>query len=838
MNREQWEKAKDIFESAISLDQTLKAPYVLEACAGDEELLIEIRSLLAEYDRASSFLESKSSDKGIGNVSPDQRPVFVADQLLAERFQIVKFIGAGGMAEVYQAFDKRLEKFVALKVVRSHLLSDSAIERLKREVCLAQQITHPNVCRVFDLEQYISEEAGSQVTFLTMEFLEGETLRATLQRQAPVKLEVAWPIIFQIAEGLAALHAQGIVHRDLKPSNVVLVSGVENGTRAVVTDLGIAQVTGNNHRIRFNISRSLTGKEQIVGTLDYMAPEQLTGDEITPATDVYAMGLMMYEMLVGKNPFAGPNPFATACKRFKGPAACPIPSGCQIGPDLASLILSCLAVAPDDRPANGRVLAELLTQRPAKASQGLKDSVSVISPRFSIAVLPFVSKDGDREDEYFSAGLTEELTLLLTKVEGLRVVAPGSVGHFQGSEFDIRRMVRGLKINALVTGTVRRSGDGLRVTAQIINAKGECLWAERYDREMKDVFSMQEEIANSIAVQLQMKLRAGQASQLVQHRTQNIEAYNLFLKGRFFANRRTPSNLQKAREHFKLSLQRDPHFAPASAALADCCVVQGVYGIHPPQEVFPLAKEMVFRALALAPQMAEAHCSAGCIQAIYDWDWASAERSFQRALQLDPNYATAHHFYALYCLIPQGRFAQARTQIELALTNDPLSMVINASVAVQSYFERRYDDAIHKCKEILEMDPNFGMAHFFLGQAYEQKGLYSEAIAALEHAVALTEHSAEAMAWLGRTRALAGEAGQAHAMLKELNHLALTQYVSPVLLAELLLGLDEAEAALDHLERACALRAADLIWIKVRPAFDLLRAESRFHDACKRIGLH
>lgn len=837
MNQEQWEKAKEVFERALLLDDEKRLPYLLKACGQDQAILAELEGLLAEHDRASSFLEPAASS-GDGTEGWVMQPTtFAIDQLVADRFQIVQFMGAGGMGEVYQAIDTRLEKRVALKVIRSGLVSDSSIERLKREVCLAQQITHPNVCRVFDLEQYFCKELGKQLAFLTMELLEGETLRAKLQRQAGMKLEEALQIITQVAEALAAFHSQDIVHRDLKPSNVILVPSRGERVRAVVTDLGVARPVEDTGRITYNISRDLTGKGQIVGTLDYMAPEQLTGDRITAATDIYAMGLMMYEMLVGERPFADANPFAAACKRFKGlPASAPL-FATDISSDLASLILSCLAVPPDQRPSDGRVLIEAIERGGANSARISRNNIRPTAARFSIAVLPFVSKDHDREDEYFSSGLTEELTLLLTKVEGLRVLARGSVRHFQESDGDIRKIVRELRVQAVVIGTVRRSGDTLRITVRLLNAEEECLWAERYDRAMKDVFSVQDEIAAAIAAQLQMKLRADQGPQFVHQRTENIEAYNLFLKGRFFAGKRTPSNLQKAREHFKLALQRDPQFAPALTASADCCVIQGIYGIHPPQEVFPLAKEMIFKALALAPQLAEAHCSAGCIQAIYDWDWPSAERSFQRALELDPNYASAHHSYALYCLIPQGRFVQARAQIQFALTNDPLSMAINASKAVLSYFERRYDDAIGECTQILDMDSNFGMAYFFLGQAYEQKGLYPEAVAALERAVTLTERSAEALAWLGRTWALAGESGKAHTLLEELNRLALTRYVSPVLFAELFLGQSEIEAALDHLESASALRAADLIWIGVRPVFDVLRSEPRFQEINKRIGM-
>lgn len=831
MNQGQWEKAKEIFERAITLSQGDGIRYIADACGGDPELLAELQCLLEEYHRAGSFLEPGCNSKHTTNEPLGHQSVFVTDQLVAERFQIVRFLGAGGMGEVYEAFDKRLEKPVALKVIRASIVSDGTIERLKREVRLAQEISHPNVCRVFDLEQHICNEIGTPVAVLTMEFLSGETLRASLQRQGHMNIEQARSIIIQIAEGLTALHKQDIVHRDLKPSNVILTAGTENGGRAVITDLGIAHVIGRNGRIRSSSSRDLTSSEQMMGTLDYMAPEQLTGDAITPATDTYAMGLLMFEMLLGRKPFADTNPFAAVCKRFKGPPSSLAAVG--IGADFASLISSCLAVTPAERPQDGSALAEALQNRLTRRELG---NFSAASTRLSIAVLPFVTKESDRDDEYFSSGLTEELTLLLTKIEGLRVIAHSSVNYFKRSGADMRRLARDLKINAFLTGTVRRREDVLRIVVQLIDDHQECLWAERFDRQMKDVFSIQEEIATTIAARLQMKLRP-EGQQFVQHRTENIDAYNLFLKGRFFANKRTPNNLQKAREHFKLALQCDSQFAPALTALADCCVLQGVYGTHPPAEVFPFAKETVFKALTLAPQRGEAHCSAGCIQAIYDWDWTAAGRSFQRALELDPNNATAHHSYALYYLIPQGRFGKARSQINAALASDPLSMAINASAAVLSYFERRYDDAIHKSKEVLEMDPNFGMAYFFLGQAYEQKGLYEEAAAALERAVILTDRSAEALAWLGRASGLAGDSNKAHAVMEELNRLALTQYISPVLFAQLFLGLHQTQAALDHLEKACEAHAADLIWIAVRPGFDVLRSEPRFQEIRKRIGL-
>jgi TolB-like protein/Tfp pilus assembly protein PilF len=836
MNADRWQKLKNIFDVAAEMEPALQEAYLAENCGSDEEMYSELKSLLKSYKEAPKFLQpSHPPDAGL--TISDKPPTLSQGQIIGGRFRILSFVGGGGMGEVYEAFDQRLGDRIAMKIIRSAASSETDMARFHKEVQLARRVTHPNICRVFDLEQCACAELGSEIIFLTMEFLEGETLRERLRRACPVPVDEGLEVIRQIALGLAASHAADVIHRDLKPSNVILAtSGAPEIMRAVVTDFGVARLADN---IRRSGPSAITGKNEIIGTLDYMAPEQIERGRITPATDIYALGLIMYEMLTGRKAFPGDTTTSLA-HRIKGTLISPRTHMKELDIGLELLILNCLAVDPEQRTDDATLIVRMVDEfRGATAGESRVRARRPASAQASIAVLPFTNIGPDVEGEYFGDGLAEELIGALNRVDGLRVVARTSAFRYRDRKMDIREVARELNVNLAVEGTVRRSGNRLRVTVRLVNAaNGYHLWSDRYDRGMEDVFAVQEEIANTIAAQLQMKLRAEQGPQFVQHRTQIIEAYNLFLKGRYFANKRTPRNLQKAREHFKMALQHDPQFAPALAAFADCCVIQGVYGMRPPQEVFPLAKETVFKALALGPQMAEAHCSAGCIQAIYDWDWISAERSFQRALELDPNYATAHHCYALYCLIPQGRFVKARAQIAFALGNDPLSLAINASVAVQSYFERRYDDAIRECTEILEMDPNFGMAYFFLGQAYEQKGLYPEAVAALEQAVTLTERSAEALAWLGRTWAMAGESGKAHAVLEELNCLALTQYISPVLFAELLLGLHETEAALDHLERAWASRATDLIWIEVRPAFDVLRSEPRFHEICKRIGLH
>ncbi len=829
MKPECWQKVKEIFNKAADMEPAARKSFVAKASDGDEEVYVEVMSLLDSYQDSDKFLQP-SRPLPCTIIDKTNLSTLSCGQMLGGRFRVLRFIGQGGMGEVYEAYDEWLNDRIAIKIIRPEASTEANVARFHQEVQLAHLVTHPNICRIFDLEQHACPELGRNIVYLTMEFLEGETLRDRLKRVCPLPTGEALAIIRQVAAGLAASHAAEVIHRDLKPSNVILAGHEPGALRAVVTDFGIARVARNNHS-------ALTHPNEVVGTFDYMAPEQIEKRQITPAADIYSLGLIMYEMFTGKKPFQEDNGSGLA-RRTKHSPISPRTYLKEMDAGVESLILACLAVDPGQR-IEASIIVRMVDE--FRAAPGDKPSFMIHRDSWfqsSIAVLPFTNLGPHVEGDYFGDGLAEELIGTLNRIEGLRVLARSSTFRYRGSQIDVREVVRELNVDLVVEGAVRRSKDRLRVTVSLVSAaEGDLLWSDRYDRGMEDLFAIQEEIANSIASQLQMKVRAGQGPHFVQHRTQNIEAYNHFLKGRFFSNKRTPRNLKKAREHFTLSLEEDPHFAPALAGLADCCVIQGVYGTHPPQEVFSVAKEKVFEALTLNPHMAEAHCFAGCIQAVYDWKWKSAEVSFQRALELDPKHATTHHSYALYCLLPQGLFLKARSHLNLALDHDPLSLAINASVAVCSYFERRYDHAIRKCKEILDLDPNFGMAHFFLGQSYAQKGLYPEAVAAFEQAVILTERSAESLAWLGRTWALAGKPAKARALLKKLQSLARAKYVSPVLFAGILLALNETEAAVDHLQRACALRSADLVWIGVRPIFDRLRSESRFQKICKTVGL-
>ena len=541
------------------------------------------------------------------------------------------------MGEVYEATDLELSQRIALKIVRPDMLSEQTIARFRQEVVCARRITHPNVCRVFDLEQWTCPESRQEIFFLTMEFLEGETLRDRLTRQGRLTIAESLPIISQVAQALAASHAARVVHRDLKPSNVILSPPAtrEEAPRAVVTDFGVARVStpdGSNH----SSSATLTGHGQMLGTTAYMAPEQAEGKQVTAATDLYALGLIMYEMLAGKKPFSETTPFTGLIERSKNAPVSPRVYAKEIGSRLESLVLGCLAVDPAGRIQDAQVLVkaiEELQADPTRASQIFILPSAPVS-QFSLAVLPFINLGRDPENEYFSDGLTEELMGALARIAGLRVVARNSSFRYRRTALQVQEIARQLNVNALLEGRVRQSGLRLRLTVRLLDgATGQCIWTERYDRRMDDIFEIQEEIADTIARELRMQLKTAPGNGLTKYKTENREAHDFFLKGLYFFNKRTASNLQKAAENYQSAIALDPGFALALAALANCYLAQGIYGNEPPSQAFLRAKSHVEQALKINPDLSEAHCISGIIESLFDHDLENAERSFRRALE-------------------------------------------------------------------------------------------------------------------------------------------------------------------------------------------------------------
>jgi len=578
---------------------------------------------------------------------------------------------------------------------------------------------------------------------------------------------------------------------------------------------------------------------RIVGTLDYMSPEQVRGEAATPSSDIFSLGIVLYELLNGNHPFKRKSPLETASAILVQALESDtmVRAITEIG--LQTVLEKMLAKDARSRYADGgELLAELkqVYSRYGARMRGEWSGPATVR-QASIAVLPFANLSGDGSNDFFCEGLAEELIRVLARVEGLKVAAWTSAFRFRAGA-DIREVGKQLGVQTVFEGSLRTSGSRLRVNVKLLDAEnGYHIWSERYDREMHDVFAIQEEIAGAIVDQLGEQLGLTSKQALAPRPSPNVEAYNLYLKGRYFWNRRRPADIQKAVESFREALKIDERFASALAGLADCYVVTGVQGTTNPKELFPFAREAATKALAIDPQMGEALASLASVEAVYDWNWKAAEESFRKALHFSPQYGTAYHWYATHLLAPQGRFDEARVQLEKARANDPLSLAIQVTLGLVASFEGDPDRAIAEYRKALDMDANFWLAHYFLGQAYEQKGSYEIALRSLLRAVELTPQSSEMEAVLGRVQAESGDHEAAEKILLDLQNRSRERYVSPILRAHVLVGLGRNEEAIAELQQAQELRASDLIWLQVRPSFAGIREDARVRQISRTVGL-
>lgn len=751
----------------------------------------------------------------------DVLPVTMIGETISH-YRILRQLGRGGMGVVFEAQDLTLGRKVAIKFLaetteRNH----DAVKRLQREARTLSALNHPNICTVYELGEH------RMAPYLVQELLIGKTFQDLID-QPRLPPELVLELAIQIADGLRAAHAIGLVHRDIKPANLFLTED----NRAKILDFGLARqnplmLTGEGLTIDSDAGQ-ITQDGRVLGTLDYLSPEQVRGEAPTASSDIFAFGIVLYELLHGEHPFKKKSPLATASAILTDQVENGSISREMTMSVLRPVLTRMLVKNPNERyPDGGALLAELNSVR-SQAHQQIGRSPQPTTARDStpsIAVLPFANMSADPENEYFSDGLAEELIGALAKVDGLRVAARTSAFRFRGKDIDIRDVGRHLGVRTVLEGSVRKAGTQLRVSVKLLNADdGYHIWSERYDRELKDVFAIQEEIANAVVSQLRVKLGLDRPIKPV---AANVEAYNLYLKGRYFWNRRRPVDLRSAIECFEQALKLDASFAPLWSGLADCYVMEGVQGTQGPKEVFPLARKASERALAINPGMAEAFTSLACVHAVYDWKWNLAEDHFRKALDLNPKYGTAHHWYATHLLLPQSRFKEARAHTELARQNDPLSLPILVTDGLISYFERDYARAVNEYRHALEMDFSFGLAHYFLAEVYEQQGNYDAAIESLSRALELSPDSSEVRASMARALAASGQTTRAADMLNGLMEAARKQYVSPVLMAQILLGMNQPDRAIEELQRALEMHATDLVWLGVRPIFDLVRRDPR-----------
>ncbi|MBA4313676.1 MAG: hypothetical protein C0417_13720 [Chlorobiaceae bacterium] len=727
-------------------------------------------------------------------------------------YKIIDKLGEGGMGVVYKAEDTKLKRNVALKFLPPHISVDDEVkQRFIHEAQAASALNHTNICSIHTIEEF------DQQQFIDMEFVEGKTL-GMLLKEKELSLKEVVDIALQIAEGLNAAHKKEIVHRDIKPDNIM----VTDERLVKIMDFGLAKLKG---------SSKLTKTHSTLGTLSYMSPEQARGEEVDQRSDIFSLGVVLYEMITGRRPFKGeheaaiiyslvnetPEPLA----RYKS----------NIPDELQRIVDKALEKNQEMRYQQ---IDELQVDL-KKLSTGIESPIRRQLP--SIAVLPFTNLSADKEQEYFCDGMAEEIINALTQVEGLRVVARTSAFSFRGKEIDIREIGEKLNVETVMEGSVRKSGNRLRITAQLINvADGYHLWSERYDREMQDIFAIQDEISLTIVDKLKVKLLKEEKAKLVKRYTDDLEAYALYLKGRYFWYRRYEGGLQKGIECFQQAIDEDPLYALAYVGIADCYNQFGLWGFLPPNEAYPKAKAACAKALEIDDTLAEAYASLGWIKTFYDWDKAAAEKAFKRAIDLNPNYATVHYYYGLF-LGGIGCCIEAITELKKSVELDPLCLVHNAVLGFEFYCERQFDESIEQLHKTLEMDPNFAVTCLFLGLSYMGKDRWEEAIASLKKFASLWQGSPFTIGFLGFAYGMSGQKDEAMSMLDQLTKLSQQRYVSSFYKALIYVGLGNKDQAFEYLDRAYDERESWMVSLKIAPLMDTLRSDPRYEALLRKMGL-
>ncbi len=740
-------------------------------------------------------------------------------------YRILEKLGGGGMGVVYKAEDSRLGRHVALKFLPDKLADDrQPLERFQREARAASALNHPNICAIHDIGEHENRP------FIVMEMLEGQTLKYRIEDK-PLDTDEVLELGIQMVGALDAAHTKSIVHRDIKPANIFITTLGQ----AKVLDFGLAKsITAADSD---GVTQDLTESGALIGTVDYMSPEQAIGQPLDHRTDIFSFGVVLYEMATGRHPFRGSSPTDTLASIIKQTPTSLARYAQDAPGELGRIIEKTLAKAPDERYQTARGLNVDLRQLKRRMESGGTTSVSVAETegRPSIAVLPFVDMSRDKEEEYFCDGLAEELINALTKLENLRVVARTSAFSFKGKGLDVGEIGRKLKVRTVLEGSLRKAGDRLRITAQLINVvDGYHLWSERYDREMEDIFDIQDDITLKIVDALRIRLVGDQEDIVTKRHTENVDAYNLYLKGQHHAYKLTGDGITKGIEYFEQSLALDEDYALAHAGLGFSYAALGILGWKPPREVMPKGKEEARRALNIDDTIAEAHYSMGMILHWYERDWEGAEREYMRAIRLHPAEVILRTMYAEF-LAHMNRSGDATSEANEALALDPVSPEANRALAAVLYYTRQYDASLRQSRKAIELDPAIGL-YWTLAPAHIAKGEYPSAVKASEAGLNLDNNNPLSQTYLACAYALMGRKENALKILSEFKERKQREYFSAVLIAILTSALGDKGQTFEWLKKAYEENDGLLVMLNTYHFWDPIRDDPRFQDLLRRMN--
>jgi serine/threonine protein kinase/Tfp pilus assembly protein PilF len=753
-------------------------------------------------------------------------------------YEILSPLGAGGMGEVFKARDTRLEREVAVKVLPASLVKDAeALARFEREAKAVAALSHPNILAIHDFGM----EGGT--AYAVMELLEGETLRDKLgAADLPQRKALDWAL--QIAQGLAAAHERGIVHRDLKPQNLFvtrdgLVKILDFGLAKVGRETAVSGETGSSP------TNSPTQPGTVLGTVGYMSPEQVRGAAADHRSDIFSFGAILYEMLAGERAFWRSSDVETMVAILREEPPELSRPGRPVPAELADVVAHCLEKQPGERFQSARDLAFALkvVEREGRGSCPRKDSGSSRvrgafaadgeAAQASIAVLPFRNMSSEKENEYFSDGMTEEIINALTKIESLRVPSRTSAFAFKGKNEDVRKIGAALGVRTVLEGSVRQAGRKIRITAQLVDvADGYHFWSERYDRDLEDIFAVQDEIARAIAETLKVQLLPAEESRLASRSTENFEAYNDYLKGRYFFNRR---EAPEAIVEFERALARDPGYTQAYTGLADSYCIYGFYGGIATREAFAKARASAEKARELEPDSAETHLSLGIVEHYFGWSVDREERELKRAIELAPGSAAAYSWLALRIAF-ESRAAEALELARQGARLEPHSANVQTNVGWSFFGARRFEEAVSEFRRALHIDPRAPYPLWALGLAYRTLGRHADAVTTLEKAVEVTvKRQSFYLGMLGGAYAAAGRRTEALALLAELSERSSREYVAPLHVAFIHMPLSNADEAVACLEQALTQRNNLMWWMRECAVFDDIRGDPRFPRLLERV---